>query len=137
MSRRIPKPTDTELSILKILWDHGPCRVRQVAEELSRERRDEVGYTTALKLLQLMHEKGLVTRDESERSHAYSARHPRERMQRHVLTSLADRIFGGATAKLAMQALSARKATPEDLKEIRRLLDELETNETRKGKPKS
>jgi predicted transcriptional regulator len=137
MSRRIPKPTDAELSILRILWDHGPCRVRAVAEELSRERGEEVGYTTALKLLQLMHEKGLVTRDETERSHAYSALHPRERMQRQVLKSLADRIFGGATAQLAMQALSATPATPDELKQMRQLIDELENPETTKGNSSS
>lgn len=127
MAKRIEKPTETELTILNILWDHGPCRVREVAEQMTKERDDEVGYTTALKMLQLMFEKGLVSRDETERSHQYSARHPRERMQRDVLKHLADKIFGGATGELALQALSARKASPTELKKLRSLLDAMET----------
>ncbi|MCB1235337.1 MAG: BlaI/MecI/CopY family transcriptional regulator [Verrucomicrobiae bacterium] len=127
MSKPAPRPTETELSILRILWDHGPCRVREVVEELARERGGDVGYTTALKLLQLMHEKGLVIRDESERSHTYAARHPREKMQRQVVKSLADKLFGGATARLALHALSAEEASADDLAEIRRLLDRLES----------
>ena len=124
----LPRPTDTELSILRILWDHGPARVRTVAEELSRERGDEVGYTTALKFLQLMLEKGLVDRDESERSHRYSARHAPEQVRQKVVGSLADKLFGGATAQLALHALSDGAATPDELRQIRALLDELETS---------
>lgn len=124
----IPRPTDAELSILRILWEHGPARVRTVAEELSEERGEEVGYTTALKFLQLMLEKGLVTRDESERSHRYSAAHAPEAVREKVIGSLADKLFGGATAKLALHALSDRKATPDELREIRALLDTLESD---------
>lgn len=130
MAKRIPKPTETELSILKILWDHGPCRVRDVAERLSKSRGETVGYTTALKFLQIMFEKELVTRNEKERSHAYSAKHPKDRMQRHVLKNIADKIFGGATGELALQALSTKKATPEELKKLRALLDAMEKKET-------
>lgn len=132
----IPRPTDTELSILRILWEHGPARVRTVAEELSRERGEEVGYTTALKFLQLMLEKGLVDRDETERSHRYSARHAPEQIRKKVLGTLADKLFGGATAKLALHALSDGAATPDELQEIRALLDELEAEPSpRKGTP--
>lgn len=120
------KPTGTELSILNILWDHGPCRVREVTEHMAKERGEEVGYTTALKFLQLMLEKDLVTRDESERSHTYSAKHPRERMQRHIIKNLADKIFGGATGELALQALSARKPSPAELKKLRALLEAMD-----------
>ncbi len=126
MAKRIPKPTETELSILKILWDHGPCRVRDVSERLSKERGEEVGYTTALKFLQIMFEKNLVVRDESERSHSYSAAHAKDRMQRQVLKNIADKIFGGATGELALQALSARKVKPAELKKLRAMLDAME-----------
>lgn len=122
-----PRPTDAELSILRILWAHGPASVRVVTEELSRERGGEVGYTTALKLLQLMLEKGLVTRDESERSHRYTARHSPDQIRGKVLGSLADKLFGGAAAQLALHALSQHPATPEELRQIRALLDELES----------
>ncbi|MDF1812775.1 MAG: BlaI/MecI/CopY family transcriptional regulator [Verrucomicrobiales bacterium] len=119
----IPRATDTELSILKILWDNQPCTVRFVTGELSRLKGEEVKYTTALKLMQLMHEKGLVTRDESERTHLYSASHTRDKMQRHVLSQLAAKIFGGATADLAMQALSAKKVEPEELRRLKAYID--------------
>ena len=125
----IPRATDTELLILKILWDNQPCPVRFVSEELSRMKSEEVKYTTALKLMQLMHEKGLVTRDESDRTHLYSAAHPREKMQRHVLSELASKIFGGATADLAMQALSAGKVEPEELRRLKTYIDKQLENE--------
>ena len=120
----IPKATETELLILKILWDHQPCSVRFVAEELSNLKGEQVGYTTALKLLQLMYEKGLVTRDESERSHRYSAVHSDQKMQRHILKDLAAKIFGGATADLALQALSAKKVNPDELRRLKAYIDQ-------------
>lgn len=126
----LPRPTDAELSILRILWEHGPASVRVVTAELTRERGEEVGYTTALKLLQLMLEKGLVTRDESERSHLYSARHPPDVIRAKALGSLADKLFGGAAAQLALHALSRHPATLEELRQIRALLDELESEST-------
>ena len=116
---KIPKATDSELVILNILWDHQPCTVRFVTEQMSKSKGGEVKYTTALKLLQLMHEKGLVKRDESARTHFYSAKHSREKMQRHVLRDLAGKIFGGATTDLALQALSVGKTNPEDLERLR------------------
>lgn len=120
---KIPRATESELAILKILWDHQPCSVRKVTEHLSEARGEEVKYTTALKLLQLMHEKGLVNRDESERTHLYSAEHDPEKIQRSVLKDLAQRIFGGATGDLALQALSAKQADREELERLRDYID--------------
>ena len=117
----LPRPTDAELSILRVLWERGPSTVRQVHDVLSRER--PTAYTTALKLLQIMTEKGLVRRDETERSHVYHPRLSEEQTQRQLVRDLLDRAFGGSAAKLVMQALAARRATPEELVEIRRLIE--------------
>jgi len=119
-----PRPTDAELTILNVLWAQGACTVRDVHERLSQDR--EMGYTTVLKLMQIMFEKGLVTRDDSQRSHVYKARQKEQTTQRMLVTDLLARAFGGSTEKLVMQALSAKKATKEELAEIRRLLNELE-----------
>src|ERR671919_1065284 len=117
-----PKPTDGELAILRVLWERGPSTVRQVHEVLSRDR--PAVYTTALKLLQIMTEKGLVSRDERDRTHIYHARLSEEQTQRQLVRDLLDRAFGGSASKLVMQALAARRASPEELGEIRRLLDD-------------
>ena len=122
--RTDPRPTDAELSILRILWRRGPSTVREVHEELSRER--SIVYTTALKLLQIMTEKGLVTREESGRAHIYHPRQSEEQAQRTLVTDLVDRVFGGSAQQLVMQALTARKVSPHELAEIRKLLDQLE-----------
>lgn len=119
-----PRPTDAELAILRVLWSRGPSTVRQVQEALSVER--PTGYTTALKLLQIMTDKGLVSRDESDRSHVYSARFTEAETQRQLVDHLLDRAFGGSAMKLVMQALAGQKATPEELAQIRALLDEYE-----------
>ena len=116
-----PRPTDTELAILRVLWERGACTVRDVHEALSRER--PAAYTTALKTLQIMTEKGLVRRDVSDRTHVYHAKLSQEQTQRQLVRDLLDRAFGGSSSKLVMQALSARRATPEELTEIRRLLE--------------
>ena len=123
MSRNssLPRPTDGELSILRVLWERGPSTVRQVYEVLNRER--PTAYTTALKLLQIMTEKGLVRRDETDRTHVYHARLSEEQTQRQLVRDLLDRAFGGSAAKLVMQALAARRATPEELVEIRKLIE--------------
>jgi BlaI family transcriptional regulator, penicillinase repressor len=113
------KPTDAELAILRVLWSHGPSTVRQVAEALGKD----TGYTTALKLLQIMTEKRLVVRDESSRTHVYAATSTEHQTQRQLVSDLADRAFGGSAAKLVLQALATTKASPEELAEIRRLLD--------------
>ncbi len=119
-----PRPTDAELSILSVLWRRGPSTVRDVHEELVRE--NATGYTTILKLLQIMTEKGLVVRDESERAHVYEAAYSEQRTQRQLLTDLAERAFDGSAAKLVMQALSGRKTSAAELDQIRQLLDEME-----------
>jgi predicted transcriptional regulator len=119
-----PRPTDAELSILRVLWTLGPSTVRDVHEQLNR--RSPTGYTTVLKLLQIMTEKGLVVRDETERAHIYEARHSEQKTQRQLLGDLADRAFGGSAAKLVLQALSGRKTSAEELSAIRDLLDRLE-----------
>jgi predicted transcriptional regulator len=123
MSRNavLPRPTDAELSILRVLWARGPSTVRQVHDVLSRER--PTAYTTALKLLQIMTDKGLVRRDETERTHIYHPRLSEEQTQRQLVRDLLDRAFGGSASKLVMQALAARRATPEELVEIRKLIE--------------
>ena|SRR6185369_12490004 len=117
----LPRPTDAELAILRALWKRGPSTVREVQEEL-----EDSGYTTILKMLQIMTEKGLVVRDETERAHVYAAALTEQRTQRQLLADLMDRAFGGSPAKLVMQALSGRKASAGDLNAIRELLDRLE-----------
>lgn len=125
MSRPEPvKPTEAELAILRVLWNRGPCTVREVTEALAGERG--TGYTTALKLLQIMAEKGLVTRNESARSHVYEPSVPAETTQKHLVDDLLEKAFGGSAQKLVMQALSSKRASTEELAEIRRLLDQLE-----------
>jgi predicted transcriptional regulator len=119
---KLPRPTDAELAILRVLWERGPSTVREVHEVL----RDGSGYTTVLKLMQIMTEKGLVVRDESQRAHVYSARATQEKTQRQLVTDLVERAFGGSPAQLAMQALSTKKTSPEELAELRRLLDSLD-----------
>ncbi len=113
-------PTEGELEILNVLWTRGPSTVREVAEALGRTD----AYTTVLKLLQIMAEKRLVTRREAGRSHVYSAASSRDVTQRHLVQDLLRRAFSGSAAQLVLQALSASKATPEELNEIRKLLDQ-------------
>ena len=124
VEHHLPRPTDAELSILRVLWSRGPSTVRDVNEQLNKHA--PTGYTTVLKLLQIMIEKGLVVRDETERAHIYEARLSEQKTQRQLLGDLADRAFGGSAAKLVMQALSGRKTSAEDLSAIRDLLDRLE-----------
>ena len=128
VDRQPPRPTDAELAILRVLWERGPSTVRDVHEELNRD--GATGYTTILKLLQIMTEKGLVVRDETQRAHIYESRYGEQKTQRQLLSDLADRAFGGSAAKLVLQALSGRKATAEELGAIRELLERLE-GETR------
>jgi predicted transcriptional regulator len=122
--RQPPRPTDAELAILAVLWERGPSTVRDVHDELNHHA--PTGYTTVLKLLQIMTEKGLVVRDEAQRAHIYEARYSEQKTQRQLLSDLAERAFGGSAAKLVMQALSGRKANPDELNLIRDLLDRLE-----------
>ena len=117
----LPRPTDTELAILRVLWGRGASTVRQVHEVLCRER--PTAYTTALKMLQIMTEKGLVRRDETDRTHIYQAKLSEEQTQRQLVRDLLDRAFGGSASKLVVQALATKRATAEELGEIRKLID--------------
>ena len=120
----IPRPTVSELAILRVLWEQGPSTVRQVQEALSKVK--PTGYTTALKLLQIMTEKGLVRRDESQRTHVYSEAQPERQAQKQLTRDLIDRAFGGSAAKLVLRALDSRTASPDEIAEIRELLDKME-----------
>ena len=124
MTKDPPRPTPAELEILGVLWKLGASTVREVQEELDRGR--PTGYTTVLKLLQIMTDKGLVRRDASERAHRYSPRLPRERTEQQIVGDLVDRAFGGSASRLVMRALASRPATAEELDRIRKLLDEIE-----------
>ena len=115
------RPTDAELAILRILWDRGPSTVRQVHDILGLER--QAAYTTALKLLQIMTEKGLVERDERDRTHIYRARLSEETTQRQLVRDLVDRAFGGSASKLVMQALATKRASADELRDIRKAID--------------
>jgi BlaI family penicillinase repressor len=130
---RTPRPTDGELAILRVLWDRGPSTVRQVHDVLSRER--PTAYTTALKLLQIMTEKGLVRRDEADRTHVYHSRLSEEQTQRQLVRDLVDRAFGGSSSKLVMQALATKRASAEELTEIRQLLNSRKFQDAKPGTP--
>jgi len=119
-----PRPTDAELEILKVLWRRGPSTVREVFETLGETK--QTGYTTVLKFMQIMAEKGLVRRDESERAHRYEAALAEDETQRQLVGDLLQKAFDGSARKLVLHALSADPASANELAEIRRMLDELE-----------
>jgi BlaI family penicillinase repressor len=119
-----PKPTASELEILQVLWRKGPSTVNDVQAVLARG--DRVGYTTVLKLLQIMFEKGLVKRDDSTRPHVFRAAVPEAQVKRRVIRDLLDQVFEGSAMSLVMQALSVKRATPAELRRLRELLDEIE-----------
>lgn len=127
--KSLPKPTEAELELLRILWSRGPSTVRAIHESLGAEK--ETGYTTTLKILQKMTDKGLVLRDESDRSHVYSAAIKAEQTQRQLVRDLLQKAFGGSPAQLVVQALSEKKASADELAEIRRLLDSLEAGQAK------
>jgi BlaI family transcriptional regulator, penicillinase repressor len=120
----LPRPTDAELTILRALWQRGPSTVRQVQEALNQDR--ETGYTTVLKMLQIMTEKGLVERDESERTHVYQVKLTQEQTQQQLVGDLLEKAFGGSASQLVLQALAAKPASADELAQIRQLLNELE-----------
>lgn len=122
-----PKPTDAELDILAVLWQRGPSTVREVHEELEREQA--VRYTTTLKQMQVMFQKGLLKRDESSRAHVYRPAVSEEKTLRRVTGELLERAFGGSAEKLVMHALQAGSVDPAEVKRIRELLDALEEGE--------
>lgn len=121
MKRRFPKPTDAELEILQVLWRLGPSTVKRVQEALGKD----TGYTTALKFLQIMTGKGLVRRNESQRAHVYEAACSKDETQQQLVAGLLKRAFAGSTSQLVMQALASRRATPSELEEIKKLLQQL------------
>ena len=125
--RETPRPTDTELQILRVLWRRGPSTVREVHEALAATH--PTVYTTVLKLMQIMAEKGLVSRNEEQRAHVYEARLAREETQAQLLGDLLDRAFEGSATNLVMQVLSSQRASAEELEQIRAVLDELEGGE--------
>jgi BlaI family penicillinase repressor len=124
MPRQPPRPTDAELEILTVLWSRGPSTVRDVHESINR--RKPAQYSTVLKFLQIMAEKGLVRRDEKQRAHIYEAAQPREWTQQRLAGDLLQKAFGGSAKNFLMGALSARKASKQEVSEMRRMLDEYE-----------
>jgi len=116
-------PTERELEILRVLWQRGPSTVREVNEALSI--KGAIGYTTTLKFMQIMTEKGLLQRDESDRRHIYRAKAGEEKTQRQLVSDLIEKAFGGSARKLVMQAISGRKLTKKELAEIKKMLDEM------------
>jgi BlaI family transcriptional regulator, penicillinase repressor len=127
VSTPVAKPTEGELGILHVLWRRGPSTVREVWEDLKREK--DTTYTTTLKLLQIMTEKGLVERDEAARSHVYRTRFSREQTQRRLVGDLLERAFGGSARQLVVQALAHKKASRKELRELEALLDRIEGGE--------
>ncbi len=124
MARKaLARPTDAELAILRVLWDRGPSTVREVHEALSA--RQETGYTTTLKLMQIMLDKELLWRNDAQRTHVYEPRLTEEETQRQLVGDLLDRAFGGSAEKLVMRALDAKRVSRKELAQIRKLLDEL------------
>jgi predicted transcriptional regulator len=117
-------PTSAELEILHVLWERGPSTVREVHETMNPGK--PTGYTTTLKLLQIMADKDLVRRDEKQKAHIYKARIPREQTQSQLVGHLVDKVFGGSASRLVMHALSQKRASAKELAEIRRTLDEME-----------
>ena len=117
-----PRPTQTELEILRVLWQRGPSSVREVHQIMLETR--VAGYTTVLKLMQIMARKGLVVRDERERTHVYRVAFAQEQTQRQLLTDLLDRAFDGSASQLILQALASKRTSPDDMEEIRKMLDQ-------------
>lgn len=126
-SPKSPRPTDAEIEILHVLWQLEPATVRQVHEHLTQTKQAQ--YTTTLKQLQVMTEKGLVVRDESERSHVYRAAVARNQVQRQMTTHLLDRVFGGSARSMLMEALGAKKVSKKEIAELRQMIDDFEKSQ--------
>jgi BlaI family transcriptional regulator, penicillinase repressor len=124
---KLPKPTEGELAILRVLWQRGPSTVRDVWDQLNSQQ--QTGYTTVLKTMQIMLAKSLLERDEADRSHVYRPAIGQEETQRQLVSHFLDRVFAGSARKLVLQALSVKKTSPQELAEIRKLIDELERGE--------
>jgi len=128
IDKNLPRPTEAELRILQVLWKYGDNSVRKIFKILNQDSETEIGYSTVLKMLQIMTQKGLVVRDESERPQIYQASLPQEQTQRQLVNDLLDRAFGGSTRQLVMRALSAEETSEGDLAKIEKLLDKIEEN---------
>ncbi len=124
MASPAPKPTEAELAILRVLWNRGPSTVREVMEALAEER--DMGYTSVLKFLQIMLEKDLVKRDEAGRTHIYSAAQTAEKTRRRLVGDLVERAFSGSVSQLVMHALGTARPDADELRAIRRMLDDLD-----------
>ena len=124
MKEKLPKPTEGELEVLRIIWEQGPSTVREVNHQLTSVK--EVGYTTTLKIMQIMSEKGLLVRDTSGKTHIYRAAVSQQKTQQQLLNRLMENAFGGSAMELVMQALGNKKSTSEEINEIRAFLDRLE-----------
>ena len=123
----LPRPTDAELAVLRVLWRRGPSTVRETLDVLNETRPEPFAYTTVLRFLQIMHEKGLVVRDDAQRGHVFATTVPAERTKGQMVKDLLDRAFGGSVPELVLQALGARKVSPAELREIRKLLNEMDS----------
>lgn len=128
-----PLPTSSELEILRVIWQRGPSTVREVYRTLEQER--EIGYSTVLKFMQIMTEKGSLVRDETVRPQVYRTARPERHVQQGIVRDLVSRAFGGSSASLAMQALADKKASPEERRQIRELLDAMD-DRTKEKKPR-
>lgn len=126
------KPTESEMEILQVLWDKGPATVREVHDILSEKK--EAGYTTTLKLMQIMNEKGLLTRNDESRSHIYSSAIKKQSIQKQLVAKMIDGLFKGSSAGLVMHALGNHSASKEEIREIKEYLDEIESRNTTKKK---
>jgi predicted transcriptional regulator len=122
----LPKPTESELEILQVLWQKGNCTVREVNEELSKKKNAEIGYTTTLKIMQIMHEKGLISRNDAAKTHIFTAVATEGDTQKQLLDRFMDSVFRGSASDLILQALGHQQATPEELAEIKKLINEIE-----------
>ncbi len=134
MSRQPPRPTEAELEILTVLWSRGPSTVRDVHENINQRKPTQ--YSTVLKFMQIMTEKGLVRRNEKQRAHIYEAAQPREWTQQRFAGDLLQRAFGGSAKNLLMGALSSRKSSKKELAELRELLDRYELDQYEKDDKK-
>lgn len=123
---KFSKPTESEMEILQVLWESGPCTVREVHDVLS-ETKDS-GYTTTLKLMQIMNEKGLLNRNDEAKTHIYSSAVKKESVQKQVVSKMIDGLFKGSSAKLVMHALGNHRASKEEIMEIKKYLDEIEND---------
>lgn len=130
MAKQHPRPTESELTILQILWSEGPSTVREVNNVLNVQKENEVGYTTTLKHLQIMAEKKLVSRDTSTRTHIYKPNILEEDTQKNLVKGLIEKVFGGSAMDLVLQALGNHNASPEELAEIKKLIQELENKKS-------